>query len=75
MTKVLIGNILSLSKAFGYIVEEEIVVGLDIKEVQINFKNRKMKAFKGKFCVNFEIPNLLGLGKSPSKGYGTIKRI
>ena len=30
--------------------------------------------FVGKFKVNFKIPDYLGLGKSVSRGFGTIKK-
>ena len=75
LTRILIGNILSCSKSLGYTVENEISVGLDIYETSINFKNKKMRAFKGKFITNFEMPDYIGLGKSCSKGYGTIKKL
>ena len=32
-------------------------------------------AFSGRFKVNFYIPSYLGIGKSVSKGFGTIKRV
>ena len=34
-----------------------------------------MLDFLGTFSVNFEIPDYWGIGKSVSKGFGTIKRI
>jgi len=34
-----------------------------------------MVGFKETFAVNFELPNYIGLGKSVSRGFGTIKRI
>jgi hypothetical protein len=34
-----------------------------------------MKGFKGTFAVNFELPDYIGLGKSVSRGFGTIKRV
>ena len=34
-----------------------------------------MIGFKGYFYVNFEIPNDLGIGKSISRGFGTVKKV
>jgi hypothetical protein len=34
-----------------------------------------MTGFKGMFAVNFELPDYIGLGKSVSRGFGTIKRL
>ena len=34
-----------------------------------------MLVFFGKFSVNFEIPDYWGIGKSVSRGFGTVKRI
>jgi hypothetical protein len=31
--------------------------------------------FLGLFMVNFTIPDYLGLGKSVSRGFGTVKRV
>ena len=33
-----------------------------------------MLGFLGTFSVNFDIPNLWGLGKSVSRGFGTVVR-
>lgn len=33
-----------------------------------------MTGFKGTFAVNFELPDLIGLGKSVSRGFGTVQR-
>jgi hypothetical protein len=34
-----------------------------------------MIGFLGNFSVNFEIPDYWGIGKSVSRGFGTIKRV
>ncbi len=75
LKKILVGNILSMAKGLNYDVKERIYCWLDLKECTVQFKNIKMKAFKGKFKVNFKIPDYLGLGKSVSRGFGTIKGV
>ncbi|MDS1029150.1 CRISPR-associated endonuclease Cas6 [Bacillota bacterium LX-D] len=72
---VLTGNLLSLSKGLGYRVESKIVVDIGkIKSIETNFKEQRMIAFLGSFFVNFAIPDYLGIGKSVSRGFGTICR-
>lgn len=47
----------------------------DIKTLETNFKNNRMLAFKGQFVTNALLPDLIGLGKSVARGFGSIKRI
>jgi hypothetical protein len=78
LRRILIGNILSMSKGLGYVVTEEIKVSrLDVYPVKepVRLKGVRMIGFKGTFAVNFELPDYIGLGKSVSRGFGTIKRI
>ncbi len=75
LEKILVGNILSLSKGIGYTVEETIKVKLELEKINVNFKGNKMIGFKGKFYTNFEMPNYIGIGKSISRGFGTIKKV
>jgi hypothetical protein len=37
-------------------------------------KGVEIATFKGEFMVNFLIPDYFGLGKSVSRGFGTVKR-
>jgi hypothetical protein len=75
LKKILIGNIISMSKGLGYTVEEKLYVWIDVREVEVNLKNIKHKAFKGKFKVNFRLPDYIGIGKSVSRGFGTVKKL
>lgn len=75
LKKILIGNILSMSKSLKYSVDRALQVFLRIEPIPVNFKNQQMIAFKGDFLVNFLIPDYLGLGKSVSRGFGTVVRI
>ena len=75
LQKVLIGNILSFSKGMGYTVDETIKVKLNLKQIDVKFKGNDMKGFVGEFYTNFQIPDNLALGKSISRGFGTIKNI
>ena len=78
LERILIGNILSMSKGLGYVVTEKIEVSrLDVYPVRtsVRLKGVEMTGFKGTFAVNFELPDLIGLGKSVSRGFGTVRRI
>lgn len=74
LNTILIGNILSMSKGLNYWVEDKLIVDTNVTEIPINFKGKSMLAFKGSFVTNFQIPDYLGLGKSVSRGFGTVRR-
>jgi len=76
LEKILIGNIISMSKSLGYTVPEPIKVSINyMKEVPTSLKATPMLGFLGTFSVNFEIPDYWGIGKSVSRGFGTIKKV
>jgi hypothetical protein len=76
LEKILIGNIISMSKSLGYTVPEPIKANIGkMKEVTTSLKGTPMLGFLGTFSVNFEIPDYWGIGKSVSRGFGTIKRV
>ncbi len=75
LENVMVGNIISMSKGLGYTVpgpiEAEI---LTYKEIPTSLKGNPMLGFWGEFEVNFKIPDYLGIGKSVSRGFGTVRR-
>lgn len=75
LKKILTGNILSMAKGLDYCVDKPIEVFVNLRPVQVNYKNRKMIGFKGEFITNFIIPDYLGLGKSVARGFGTVERV
>lgn len=75
LSDVLKGNLLSLAKGLGYVVDEQIkVASLNLEERECFLKGTPMLGFVGTFSVNFSIPDYWGIGKSVSRGFGTIKR-
>ncbi len=75
LARVLTGNILSFFKGVGLRIgpEERIDISdLALKAHQTNFKNQTMMVFKGSFSANALLPDGIGLGKSVSRGYGTV---
>jgi hypothetical protein len=75
LEKILIGNILSFFKYSNYNVEKNIKVNIHFHEKETFFKSIIILAFSGSFITNALIPDLVGLGKSVSRGFGTIKKI
>jgi len=75
LESILIGNIISMSKSLGYTVPEPIKANMgQMKEVHTKLKGTPMLGFFGSFSVNFEIPDYWGIGKSVSRGFGTVVR-
>jgi len=76
LERILVGNILSLAKGLGYMVTAPIEAEIEnYREVRTTLKGTPMLGFLGSFRVNFEIPEYFGLGKSVSRGFGTIGRL
>jgi len=73
----LIGNLLSMSKYLNYWIknDDQIDVELRLTETKTNFKGHAMIGFSGLFKTNFNIPDLLGIGKAVSRGYGTVGKL
>jgi len=76
LRSILVGNLLSASKGLGYVAKEHIrlEVGGMTEEICL-LKGSKVTGIRGEFTTNFEIPELLGLGKSASRGFGAVARL
>jgi len=76
LEKILIGNVLSALKGMGIFIDQKLSAELiDHREVPVKAHNNFFKGFKGNFALNILLPDMIGLGKSVSKGFGTIRRI
>lgn len=75
LKSILIRNIMAIAKTFQYFVDSKIIVNTNLKETSIKFKGKDVIGFLGTFQVNFNLPNYIGLGKSVSRGFGTIKKL
>ena len=76
LERIILGNIISMSKGLKYTIPDTIKINLiKFKEIQTSLKGTPMLGFMGTFRVNFEIPDYFGLGKSVSRGFGTIVRV
>ena len=76
LERILIGNILSMSKYLDYTVDKKIEVDIDdYEELVVRYKGNLFIGIYGKFSTNFHIPDLLGMGRKVSKGFGTLKSL
>ena len=76
LERILVGNIISMSKGLGYTVPGKIEANIfDLRETHTKLKGTRMLGFLGTFSVNFEIPDYWGIGKSVSRGFGTVKKV
>ncbi|MDP2173012.1 MAG: CRISPR-associated endonuclease Cas6 [Candidatus Cloacimonadaceae bacterium] len=77
LKRILKNNLKTLSKGFGYWIEDFDSVRIDgwFKPMDVSFHGIAMNCFKGEFTTNFIIPEYLGLGKQSARGFGVIRRL
>lgn len=75
MRKILTGNILSMAKSLGYDVPGPIKCDAQVHFRKDRLKDVSVMVFTGKFQANFLIPDLLGIGKSVSRGFGAVRQL
>jgi hypothetical protein len=76
LNAILVGHILSFFRNTGVELNanERLMAKVNVEEKSTQFKENKMIALSGSFIVNALLPDEIGLGKSVSRGFGTIKR-
>ena len=75
LERILVGNILSFAKGFGLTVENRLRVSAELESNRSRFKDGQIVSFRGGFTVNYKLPDLFGLGKSVSRGFGAVRRV
>jgi hypothetical protein len=75
LEQILVGNCLSFFKSQDIFIETKLNARGSFTEKSTRFKNNRMVAFDGMFEINADLPDLVGLGKSVSRGFGSIKRV
>jgi len=76
LEKILVGNIISMSKYLNYTVDKKIEANiLNYREFGVKYKGNSFVGIFGEFTVNFNIPNLFGIGRKVSKGFGSVIKI
>lgn len=74
LRRTLTGNILSMAKSLNYQVPGQIRAEVEVRPLKQRLKDVNLMAFLGKCHCNFQIPDYLGIGKSVSRGFGTLKQ-
>lgn len=74
LNRLIIGNILGFYSNIKLQLapEERLFAKVRVQEKSTKFKGNEMLAFSGSFVVNALLPDLIGLGKSVSRGFGTV---
>lgn len=72
LAQCLVNNCLSFAKGMRYRVEQTLQAVFQGQSQPVNLKGAQMVGFQGNFLLNFIIPDLLGIGKSVSRGYGCV---
>lgn len=65
-------NILSFYKGLSFRTAERIMAIAKVKENIAHLKDQPLLAFSGEFTSNAFIPQLAGIGKAVSRGFGTV---
>jgi hypothetical protein len=65
-------NILSFYKGLSFRISDRIMAISKLNEKNTLFKDKSMLAFEGEFTSNAFIPDLAGIGKAVSRGFGTV---
>jgi len=75
LNRQLCNNCLALAKSFGVRIAERLSAESSLREVTAKHKGLPMLGFVGEFTINFHIPQSMGLGKSVSKGFGSLEQV
>jgi len=77
LENILKGNILAFAKGIEWNVEKTIDLHITdlVRSHAVSMKGQKVLAFDLTFKTNVFLPNFIGLGKSVSLGFGTVKQM
>jgi hypothetical protein len=76
LERILVGNCLSLANAFNHRVAVKLTADAGgLRPWPTRLKGVEMLGFLGAFRVNFRLPDRIGIGKSVSRGFGTVERV
>lgn len=71
----LTGHLLMIFKGLDVWVEKRIVAYPFFEPLTVGMKGQRLTAFRGHFVSNVELPDLIGVGKGTSRGFGTLQRV
>jgi hypothetical protein len=74
LKKLVTSHLIAVLKGMGCEVtkEQRIMVSLRLQEKMVKFNNHPMQMYTGRFTANVALPAGIGIGKSVSKGFGTV---
>ncbi len=72
LTRILTNQLIAFLRAVDAPREEKLLVKPDVQPRTTQFKNQQMVAFAGTFVANVQLPEAIGIGKSVSRGFGTV---
>ncbi|MEX0813642.1 MAG: CRISPR-associated endonuclease Cas6 [Chitinophagales bacterium] len=77
LNSILIGQVLSFFTNIDLQLkaDERLMAKVEVQEKSTKFKDNTMKAFSGKFVLNALLPNGIGIGRSVSRGFGSIRKL
>jgi hypothetical protein len=76
LSHVLVGNSLALATSLGHRVALRLAAdSSQLRPRTCRFKGIPMAGFVGRFRINFDLPTGLGIGKSVSRGFGTVEHV
>ncbi|MDY6854944.1 MAG: CRISPR-associated endonuclease Cas6 [Thermodesulfobacteriota bacterium] len=77
LERVMIGNIISFAKGIRWSINQQIELAINHlpKQHSFTFKSHQMIGFNLSFTTNIILPDLIGLGKSISRGFGVIRKV
>jgi hypothetical protein len=75
LEKIIVGNTLSCLKGLGIFVDYRVEAFIvSFRSFCVGAHGNSFEAFTARFYLNVDLPDFIGLGKSVSKGFGTIRR-
>jgi len=75
LSKQLQNSLLAFYKGVDFFTKDRILATAKLQEKTTKFKDKTMLAFSGSFLTNAVLPDFIGIGKSVSRGFGTIKKM
>jgi len=74
LATILESNFLGIARNFNVPIDKNLKITLNTKDEYIVQRETNIAGFFGSFYINFQLPQFLGLGKSVTRGFGTVKQ-
>jgi len=74
LSTILESNFLAIARNFNIPIDRDLRISLNSKDEYIVQRDTNIAGFFGSFYINFQLPQFLGIGRSLTRGFGTIKQ-